>query len=487
MSDAPESTVSQLRAQWSNPSDVLSLLLIIGGDIVQKALAQTTAGSIPPVCFSFGWVAYSFTTLVGVVGDGRLLPPPDFPVKVFNLETGYVRDNKNWVVGRILRDNEAFMNNRNSLKGAGIRISVYLAEATEKRRWLSFRSERLWLLITLAQVAISAIPFGMDNEWGVFLITMSGIVAAFVAGKLPQWNVEKLSPKRREKRWTALTSGNGSREIMIIYSAGKALDLEQISAGESPRSDRVWESSTIFSQAVKRADGTTEYHEDKTEKRQALMFKGLPLGLWFTRVVCFFQSVFWIVLLITVAGLKSHSWYLVLVGSLGMIQNALVAAVSRSPNRRHLPLRLVDTIIGYKTMDGLMDLESTINGAGQALLREFFPGSLRPIEIAWWNGDRGPYDDARHLVAERGRPRSRLPKRRLDIPDIVYWNESNPHESQNIFSATMPGEIQTAEFGDDGQGEKYGSTRNESASYQSPMLKGPMNVSADSVRSPDWA
>ncbi|KAI0411710.1 hypothetical protein F5X98DRAFT_380475 [Xylaria grammica] len=35
-----DSTAGELRHQWANPSDILSLLLLIGGDIVQKAIAQ---------------------------------------------------------------------------------------------------------------------------------------------------------------------------------------------------------------------------------------------------------------------------------------------------------------------------------------------------------------------------------------------------------------------------------------------------------------
>ncbi len=31
---------SQLQSQWRNPTDILSLLLIIGGDVVQRAIAQ---------------------------------------------------------------------------------------------------------------------------------------------------------------------------------------------------------------------------------------------------------------------------------------------------------------------------------------------------------------------------------------------------------------------------------------------------------------
>ncbi|KAI0451043.1 hypothetical protein F5B21DRAFT_507574 [Xylaria acuta] len=54
----------------ANPSDILSLLLLIGGDIVQKAIAQLVGYkirlpgrtkrnvSIAPVAFSFGWIFF---------------------------------------------------------------------------------------------------------------------------------------------------------------------------------------------------------------------------------------------------------------------------------------------------------------------------------------------------------------------------------------------------------------------------------------------
>ena len=59
MASNNETTSAWLQAQWSNPSDIFTILLIVGGDIVQKAIAQLTAGPIPhftPVSFSFGWV-----------------------------------------------------------------------------------------------------------------------------------------------------------------------------------------------------------------------------------------------------------------------------------------------------------------------------------------------------------------------------------------------------------------------------------------------
>lgn len=69
----------------------MSLLMLVGGDIVQKALAQLVGVHLPllpgrstspscymtPVAFSFGWVAYAFSSLASIFGDHRLMPAPD--------------------------------------------------------------------------------------------------------------------------------------------------------------------------------------------------------------------------------------------------------------------------------------------------------------------------------------------------------------------------------------------------------------------------
>lgn len=54
--------------QWRNPGDILSLLLILSPDIIQRAFAQLVGGPIAPVAFSFGWVAYSINALLAVFG-----------------------------------------------------------------------------------------------------------------------------------------------------------------------------------------------------------------------------------------------------------------------------------------------------------------------------------------------------------------------------------------------------------------------------------
>ena len=40
--------------QWKNPGDVFSVLLILGGDVVMRALAQLAGSPVTPVAFSFG-------------------------------------------------------------------------------------------------------------------------------------------------------------------------------------------------------------------------------------------------------------------------------------------------------------------------------------------------------------------------------------------------------------------------------------------------
>jgi hypothetical protein len=78
--------------------------LIVGGVVVQKAIAQLSGFFIKPfpqcpkiyvvpVAFSFGWAAYSFTALVSVVGDRRLMLSPDCPSIVINGSNGFARFN----------------------------------------------------------------------------------------------------------------------------------------------------------------------------------------------------------------------------------------------------------------------------------------------------------------------------------------------------------------------------------------------------------
>lgn len=53
-----------------------------------------------------GWVAFAVTAVGAVIGEKKLIPSADFPCKVINDHTGYIRDNRSWVIGRLARDFE---------------------------------------------------------------------------------------------------------------------------------------------------------------------------------------------------------------------------------------------------------------------------------------------------------------------------------------------------------------------------------------------
>ncbi|KAM0668832.1 hypothetical protein ACQRIU_002394 [Beauveria bassiana] len=67
--------------QFKNPSDIFSVLLLLGGasDPVGRALAQISGSRVTPVAFSFGWVSFMLEIAVGAaVGEIKLMPRPDY-------------------------------------------------------------------------------------------------------------------------------------------------------------------------------------------------------------------------------------------------------------------------------------------------------------------------------------------------------------------------------------------------------------------------
>lgn len=103
-----ESVPSQLLAQWSNPSDIFSLLLLVGGDVIQKALANFHGRSIRPIAFSFGWVAYAFSALLAAVGHLNIMPDPDCPYLLFNIKSGQRWENQSCLLGRIIHNHNSW-------------------------------------------------------------------------------------------------------------------------------------------------------------------------------------------------------------------------------------------------------------------------------------------------------------------------------------------------------------------------------------------
>lgn len=464
-------TGSQLRQQWENPSDILTILMIIGGDVVQKALGQTAGGWFTPTCFSFGWVACSFSMLVNVLGDGRLLPLPDVNVKAFNLESGYRRENRNWVVGRLLRDLELELDEseksketrrlRESQKLTGsrmleelqkvddniFRIGVYVADPLVQRTSIrpQDRVQVLWAVTTLMQLIVAAVPLILYREWSTFLITAVGTLGVFCTGVLPQWTVEKMPARRRANKDVALTSGNGARTVIVIRGVGEALDLEDLAAAPSPLERRAWGIMGAELPRYYHRSGFSAHKAPVNYGKLATTWKGFPMGFWITRVAISCLCIFWILLLLTVAGMKTRTWYLIAVGAIGMLQNAYAASARRTTQSWNLNLRPEYTLCGKKVMDVLMDFEAGNAGKGRVLLDEFFPGPLRSAEVKWWSGlDRWEYDNQR---LDQNRDIDQMQKERSKNEEFTVMEKASQPQNASpmpAMSTTVANESITA-------------------------------------------
>lgn len=360
------STYQQLRGQWENPKDILSLLLLVGGDVIQQALAQQSGDKFPtPVVFSFGWVGYAFTALLSTAARDRLMPPPPAPASiVFNTEHGYPRTNDSWILNRILRDYEklwmpfqvkeklqAMLKAENSKK-AGLCISVF--EASTDRTAGVPRRDLHWFsgyVAAVLQLGVAAIPWGTDGDWEIFLLTAAGTGLAFITASLPQWRIERWSGRQNSKKTFVLSRGNGSQHVLVIQGAGRGLDLEDMAT----LNDRY-------------------------------------RSTWVTKVVFAALATCWVVLLLTASGIQNHSWVLLAVGAMGMIHTVVVAGAPRRPEWFGIHLDYRDVFTERKVMATLQSAETTYPGLGRSMLSTFFPGSLSEDEVRWWKECRT--DDA---------------------------------------------------------------------------------------------
>ena len=301
-SNASHEAASRLRSQWANPSKILDLLLLVGGDIIAIALAQLTGSHWywpTPGVFSFGWVAYAFRQIATVFGHSRLLIPTDEPSVVINGRSGYARSNSSWILGRLLRDFEngywmdggiraelQKMLNIDCKPKAGLHISLFNATsdkdipesvtefekggepATEPKR------DALWKLgyfVAFLQLTIAAIPWGIWREWEIFVVTVAGTVLSFSAGSIGQWRRERWCCRRLSGNGIyVITRGNGAQHALLIFAKRGCLNFEDLAT------------------SMKAID--------------------VPVS---TKLVALGQLILWIALLITADGLESRTWFLI--------------------------------------------------------------------------------------------------------------------------------------------------------------------------------
>ncbi|TVY12646.1 hypothetical protein LARI1_G008836 [Lachnellula arida] len=301
-----------------------------------------------------GWVAYAVTAVVSAVGENKLLPISDSACKVINGHTGYVRDNSSWIIGRVVRDFEGWMDNgeqngpirtrlgemierrweddkkkaEHNVPGsgkdipkpaqAGLCVSVYKAGEARPGYPGYDLVYYIGFVTAIVQLGIAAIPCSLFGDWAIFLVTVCGISLSFLTGGLSQWTKEKWACRRNSKKTVILTRGNGSQHAIVIIGDGKGLDLEDLAVG--PTNLQVSASNT-------------------------------------TRVAVIILAIFWVLLLITAAGIKENTWFLLAIGGIGILQNIYVAGRMRFPKAFGVPLHFERVIMELKVMETLFAVE----------------------------------------------------------------------------------------------------------------------------------
>jgi len=214
-------------------------------------------------------------------------------------------------------------------------------------------------------------------------MTVIGTILAVVSASLREWSLEKYQARRHSKQTYAITRGNGHRHIFILQPG----DPEPISR-KYPGLNLI-----DLAGAVRKAD-------DLTRTKTVIL------------------SIIWIWFLITVGGLKENTWFLMIIGIIGMAQNVWVAGRHQPSQAHGIPLQVNDTygkslksknpIPGLqartkfsvskrisdsiytsskqrKAMLILQDVEFEHPTVGRALVTEFFPkDSWTGKEKAWW-------------------------------------------------------------------------------------------------------
>lgn len=353
---------ASLQSQWRNPGDILSLLLLIGGDVVRCALAQQTGDFLPaPVVFSFGWVAYAFTAVLSAVSNDQLMPAaPDFSIVVSSTEYGHPRPNQSWILGRLVRDYEKYwmpdaaklelervLEAANSPK-AGLCVSVFESASNAKagvpkRDFYSYSGYG----VALVQLGIAVVPWAIWREYGIFVVTAAGTALAVGMGSLPRWKAERWNCRRHTLKNFFLTRGNGAQHAIVILGEGRGLDLEDLA------------SSTELAGPLAATKGIT--------------------------VVLL---AFWVVLLVTVSGIKEHTWFLVAVGTLGMLHTIVISGAPRRPEWFGIHLRYREVFIKRRVIETLRAVDEKYPGVGKSMLTTFFPNGVRGRDAEWAYGIR---------------------------------------------------------------------------------------------------
>ena len=313
------------------------------------------------------------------------MPDADFPCLVIGAKSGHIRNNKSWVLGRLLRDlekhtDDQLTNNEHAHEAEtrqstararsaphaweALRVCVFSFQEDEEANHGSPRIDWLWYMgisVVILQLSISSLPWILYGRWGTFFVTFGGTSLSIFSASLPQWRQEKWACPRTSTTVT-ITRGNGCRLAMVVLGVRNVgLDLEVLATGT------------------------------RTEQSSRL-----------TNLLAPIFAIMWIVLLICVAGMNDHSWCkannnieesltdrtpdLLGIGTIGMLQNVFAAGATRRPEALGIQIKLTDVVKGPKVQGVLKTLEERYPLVGTSLLSVFFPGSMRvkQEEVPFW-------------------------------------------------------------------------------------------------------
>jgi hypothetical protein len=293
-----------------------------------------------------------------------VMPAPDFACNVSNASNGYVRENCNWILSRLVWDFETFwmcdetktvlgdmlqenweyVKKRAILacedkreiakpKQAGLCVSVYTALAPRTKSFLHFNCTGIFVIGV--QFALSTVPYITSGNPSVSTITLAGTLLALSTSYLPAWSFPAWSSQNKSCRTNTpnsyiLTRGNGAQHaILILGSKGTGVNLEDLATPPTP----------------------------------------IPTP---HRIMTAVLSLLGLLLVIGSAiNAKSSSWYLLAILTLGTIHTAYLAMTPRAPAHYGIPLHFEQVIGRTKVMQTLYAVEHAYPRAGRSMRDTF--------------------------------------------------------------------------------------------------------------------
>lgn len=317
-------------------------------------------------------MSYTFGLIANATGSGGYFPNTDYPGFIINLSSGDKREIRSWVIGRLFRDLEKDIDHDGKIADHkvphdSLHVEVYKFVATNSWANDTLRPKRdlLWWSFVVAlilQIGVAIIPVTPTSgrqkpNFYILLITVVGTLLSLLTASLQATKGEKYGRTRLGCRdMFALTKGNGYNIVIIILPNSIESKPQLGEVSRMPHLARM---------------ATASYRPTKTSKVRAFVLGGL-----------------WIVLLLIIGGASTDSWYLLLVGGIGIVHTVYVAGGKRRPEAHGFPLTRLNREWVFKggrgQMDVLVALEEKIPGAGYLLRRELFNRPTTVDDKAKW-------------------------------------------------------------------------------------------------------